>query len=633
MDTHRGAIFIAISLSLIITISIFFVQRSHGEDTTKYWYSSGGSTDWNALGNWWDDAAHTVASASLPTMGTPVVVLAPTHPIIDLDGAFALPYTIDATASGISFTSESGRSYYRPITGNVDFYNKAVSDGTITGTATFHDYTYVNNTSGIINGTAIFDYARGGVMTLRGGMHWTGTFNGPILGSDGIAVTSWVFNESSINGNTIVGDATFNDTTYNSGNVIGTAVFNGDLSDNGNGEGTVIGIKIRRYSTPIRTRRNFVRDGPWTVLADGAEVSLVDAVVNETTTFSERNGGYFVSEPPETVITTFPIGANPTIAFELVDNDNDSDDQGITFLCSIDDISGVDWEPCTSPVTYSSIPPGEHTFYVEAIDTIQGYTENIAMATWVVPTPPTSSCVEDSLQRSQNSATLYGVISSTGGDMVTTRGFEWGPTDSYGNTTVETGDFPPGPFSAEITGLTCGTTYHYRSYATNAGGTGRSTVDSVFTTSGCTPAPVRRGGGGGVITPVPSPIPSLVPATGASSSCNVFSTTKPATPIPEKSGIQTPTLFSGSLHFGDVSDDVKRLQQFFNTHGFILGERGNGSPNNETTFFGSRTVAALVRFQETYLKEILLPIGLTKGTGFFGQATINFVNKMLLQKQ
>lgn len=43
-------------------------------------------------------------------------------------------------------------------------------------------------------------------------------------------------------------------------------------------------------------------------------------------------------------------------------------------------------------------------------------------------------------------------------------------------------------FSANLTGLTCGTTYHYRAYGTNSGGNGYGS-DDTFTTSACdTPA-------------------------------------------------------------------------------------------------------------------------------------------------
>ena len=84
----------------------------------------------------------------------------------------------------------------------------------------------------------------------------------------------------------------------------------------------------------------------------------------------------------------------------------------------------------------------------------------------------------------QIGATLNGNLTATGGANATTRGFNYGLTTSYGTTTTETGTFNTGAFSKNITGLTCGTTYHYRSYATNTAGTGYGN-DITFITSAC----------------------------------------------------------------------------------------------------------------------------------------------------
>jgi hypothetical protein len=44
-------------------------------------------------------------------------------------------------------------------------------------------------------------------------------------------------------------------------------------------------------------------------------------------------------------------------------------------------------------------------------------------------------------------------------------------------------------------------------------------------------------------------------------------------------------------------------------------------------FFGPKTLAAVIKFQEKYRDEILKPVGLTKGTGYVGVSTRNFINK------
>jgi len=80
-------------------------------------------------------------------------------------------------------------------------------------------------------------------------------------------------------------------------------------------------------------------------------------------------------------------------------------------------------------------------------------------------------------------------------------------------------------------------------------------------------------------------------------------------------------VFPRDLSLGDVGNDVKRLQQFLNNNGFPLAGMGSGSPGQETTYFGVRTRSALLLYQNAHREEILTPIGLSAGTGYFGPAT------------
>lgn len=63
----------------------------------------------------------------------------------------------------------------------------------------------------------------------------------------------------------------------------------------------------------------------------------------------------------------------------------------------------------------------------------------------------------------ETSATLNGRIVSPGGG-VYERGFEWGPTEEYGNSWSETGSFGVGDFSHDIVGLSPGDLNHYRAF-------------------------------------------------------------------------------------------------------------------------------------------------------------------------
>lgn len=73
-----------------------------------------------------------------------------------------------------------------------------------------------------------------------------------------------------------------------------------------------------------------------------------------------------------------------------------------------------------------------------------------------------------------------------------------------------------------------------------------------------------------------------------------------------------------SLRLGSVGEDVRCLQRYLNWAGFTLASSGAGSPDNETMYFGPRTHNAVIRWQEANRTQVLTPIGLTNGTGFWG---------------
>lgn len=98
-----------------------------------------------------------------------------------------------------------------------------------------------------------------------------------------------------------------------------------------------------------------------------------------------------------------------------------------------------------------------------------------------------------------------------------------------------------------------------------------------------------------------------------------------------KIGQESPSLFMQNLSLGSVGEDVKSLQIFLNQQGFIIAEYGPGSLQNETTYFGNLTKRALIKFQNTYKDEVLIPVGLQEGTGYFGPMTRKKVNGLLLR--
>jgi len=100
-------------------------------------------TDWQTLGNWWDDAAHTIPATSLPTSVDSVVA---TAGILSNSGSVpaVAGFTITNLYMGIEIT----------VIGNATFNGTAVNGGTVNGDATFNGSSANLNT---VTGTATFN--------------------------------------------------------------------------------------------------------------------------------------------------------------------------------------------------------------------------------------------------------------------------------------------------------------------------------------------------------------------------------------------------------------------------------------------------------------------------------------------
>lgn len=171
---------------------------------------------------------------------------------------------------------------------------------------------------------------------------------------------------------------------------------------------------------------------------------------------------------------------------------------------------------------------------------------------------------------------------------------------------------------------------------------GAGTVTNVITPSatvcsgsGSTPAPAPSGGGGGQIYGSSPTAPGYVNTNPTVTSTLIgVQTVSAATSTasggaPGNTSIATTAssyVFSQNLQYRATSPEVAELQKYLNAHGFTVAAAGPGSPGNETDFFGLLTYAALVKFQDAHAAEILTPVGLTQGSGYFGPATRAFVN-------
>ncbi|MBN2892785.1 MAG: DUF2341 domain-containing protein, partial [Bacteroidales bacterium] len=120
--------------------------------------------------------------------------------------------------------------------------------------------------------------------------------------------------------------------------------------------------------------------------------------------------------------------------------------------------------------------------------TMYNFARNGATSNWVstandeAPIPTTYAAT--SIQGTE--AQLNGEILSIGGSNVTTRGFCYSTSDCptiNDDLVNEAGTFAAGTYNLSATGLSSGTTYYYRSYATNSQGTSYGEVQSFATTA------------------------------------------------------------------------------------------------------------------------------------------------------
>jgi len=182
-----------------------------------------------------------------------------------------------------------------------------------------------------------------------------------------------------------------------------------------------------------------------------------------------------VSTVPSSGGTDVAIGADITATFsEAMNVDTIS---GSTFtLANGDSVAGkVTYDARTKTATFS--PTGNLAYGTTYTATITPGAQDVVgngLAkdypwSFTTLTTPSAVTTSDATDITTTSATLNGDLGNLGTALSVAVSFEYGTTTSYGGTTAVQAKTEAGAFSADITGLLPGTTYHFRAVAVGDG--------------------------------------------------------------------------------------------------------------------------------------------------------------------
>jgi hypothetical protein len=87
--------------------------------------------------------------------------------------------------------------------------------------------------------------------------------------------------------------------------------------------------------------------------------------------------------------------------------------------------------------------------------------------------------------------------------------------------------------------------------------------------------------------------------------------------------------FTTDLTVGSTGAQAMAVQVFLNSMADTqVAVAGAGAPGMETAYFGALTRAAVIKFQQKYAAQVLAPVGLSVGTGFWGPSSRAHANAL-----
>jgi hypothetical protein len=312
------------------------------------------------------------------------------------------------------------------------------------------------------------------------------------------------------------------------------AVVDGNVTDDGGEIVLVRGVVLATHAGPTLRDTLYLSGtgaGPFATLCDGldpATTYFVRAFATNALGTSYGEERSFTTRAL-TVPTVTTLDASNVTHSTAIAGGNVTDDGGTPILGR-----GICWSLAPDPGGADACAPegegagsfialatglsADTTYHVRAYAVnAQGtsFGEDLTFTTGVLPLAVVTTAAPTAV--SYTTATGGGTVVSDNGSPVTTRGICWATTPApttAGTCTAEAGGV--GTFTASMTGLAAGTTYHLRAYALNGGGTSYGNEVSLTTLTPAVPSITTKavsgissyfaGSGGVIATDGGSPI-------------------------------------------------------------------------------------------------------------------------------
>ncbi|MCK5136167.1 MAG: fibrobacter succinogenes major paralogous domain-containing protein [Bacteroidales bacterium] len=282
-----------------------------------------------------------------------------------------------------------------------------------------------------------------------------------------------------------------------------SALGGGDVTDDGGASVTAKGVCWSTSQNPT-INDSYTTDGTGTGSYTSSITGLACGTAYYLKAYATNTSG--TTYGTQVSFTTSQCSVNlPTVTTSPVNTITETSAQGGGNVTSDGGASvtakGVCWSTSQNPTisdshttngsgtgSFTSAITGlscEIKYYVRAYVTNSvgtAYGEEVSFTTGACPggIPVVTTTVVSSI--TQTSAQGGGDVTDDGGRTVTAKGVCWStspsPTISDNNSSDGTGT---GPYTSAITGLSCGTTYYVRAYATNSAGTAYGTQESFIT--------------------------------------------------------------------------------------------------------------------------------------------------------